>query len=68
MVSWAIKMEIVCKTYTPRKLTYQLTIAAFTKLLAFHLLDSCIGYTISKYMAYDLLTILLLSESFPTIS
>ena len=38
MVSQVTQMEIICKIYTPMKLTYQLTTSRPTKLLVFHLL------------------------------
>ena len=43
------QMEIVCKCYAPGKLTYQLTILGLTKLLAFHLLVSCLVYKHGSY-------------------
>ena len=45
IVSWVIQMDIICKSYAPKKLRYQITILGFTKHLEFHLLGSCWGYT-----------------------
>ena len=43
MVSWATQMDIVCKSYTPKKLTYQLTTLGWTKLLEFHIRSWFLG-------------------------
>ena len=43
-------IDIVCKSYASEKLAYQLPTSGFTKLLAFNILDSCLGYTINEGM------------------
>ena len=43
-ISRATQMEIICKSYAPRKLTYQLTTSRPAKLLAFHLPMPCLGF------------------------
>ena len=43
-ISWATQIEIVWKSHTPKKLTYQFIALGFTKLLVFHLLGSCLGF------------------------
>jgi hypothetical protein len=62
------QMEIICESYTDKKLRYQLTSLRFTKLLAFHLLSSCLGYIIYEGVVEDIFTIVLLGESFQMVS
>lgn len=64
-VSQETQMEIVCKSYNPRKLMYQITTLRFKKLLVFHLQWSFLGYTIDKGMVYTLFTIVFHGETFP---
>ena len=44
MVSRATQTKIISKSYAPGKLEYQLTTSGPAKLLAFHLLGSCLGF------------------------
>lgn len=50
IVPQVTQMEIIGIIYTPLRLTYQLTTSEFTKLLEFHILRSCLGYTIHEGM------------------
>lgn len=67
-VSLDTQMDIVCKSYTLGKLTYQRTTLRFTKMLAFHLLGSGLGYIIFECMVFSLVTIFLLDDSSPIVS
>lgn len=56
------------KHYAPKKLMYQPTSLGFIKLLLFHLLGSCLGYTVAKGIVYSLFPSGLHGETFPMIS
>ena len=66
-VSWEMKIVITHKLNSPTKLRCQLMTSRFRKLLVFVIGGSCLGYTITKDMTSDLLTILLLSVTFPMV-
>ena len=68
IVLWVTQTKIVCKRYTLQKLTYQLRTLGFIKILSFHILGSCLGYTISNDMVYGLLNIDLLWDTFSIVS
>lgn len=61
-------MKIICKSYTLGNLTYQLTNSGFIKMLAFHIIGSCLWYTIPKSMVYAPFIIMTLDETFPIVS
>ena len=67
MVSQVTQIEIVCKTYTIKNAMYQLTTLGLKEILEFHLVDSCLGYTIDESMLYVLSTIVLLGVTFPMV-
>ena len=45
---WVTETNILCKSYTLGKLTYQVTTLGLRKLHVFHIIRSCLGYNISK--------------------
>ena len=57
-----------CKSYAHKNLTFQLTTLGFTKLLALHLIGSCLVYNIVKGMVDSIFTISLPDKSFLMIS
>jgi hypothetical protein len=59
-------MDIIHKCYVVEKLTYQPMILGFTKMLVFHILGSCLGYTIIEGMVLSILTIVNLNKTFPS--
>ena len=63
-ISQLTQTKIICKSYAPEKLTYQLTTSGFPKLLAFHHLRSCLGYTIFEGMVQALFNIVFLGGTF----
>ena len=68
MVSWVIKLKIICISFTPKNLTYQLTTLGFSKQFTFPLLGKFLMYTISKGTVQAFLTIDLLGDTFPMVS
>ena len=50
MVSLAMKMEIICESYTTGKLTYKLSTLGFITLLEFHLMGSFLLLILAKGM------------------
>jgi hypothetical protein len=49
-VSGVTQIEIECKTYASRILTYELSTLRFTKLWVFHIIWSYLGYIVAKGM------------------
>ena len=62
------QMEIVWKCSAPENLMYQPTPLRFTKPLVFHIVGSCLGFTIDKGMVYFFLNIVVLDEIIPIVS
>lgn len=67
-ISLAKEMEMVCKSYTPRNLTYQLTILGSKQHLVIQILGSCLGYTIYEGMVEAFFFIVHLNETFLIVS
>ena len=68
MASWVAQTNIICKCYVLEKLMYQLTTLGFTKLFAFHIIGSYLGNIVSKVKVLELFTIVILGNTFSTIS